>query len=128
MEERIKKIIEHYEHAKEKHPFFADSIMDPRPLRIDADGAWARNWIKRHNEMTKRLWRDRAKQYKDCIKMIPSFENIINAEIYEIYAAVTEDNLEQAHYEIFDAIAVLLRLDEEMDGLCAKRPKAEVQA
>ena len=109
-QETIDAIWDHFTHAKEKHPFFADRIMEPMPK----DGCVLGEKLKRK---IVEFWENRAKNCKSVIAKLPSVENVLNAEVFEIFAAVAKGDLNQAHYEIFDAIAVLLRLDEEMEKI-----------
>ena len=88
---------QHYQHACEKHPFFAKGIMEP--------GATPSEWA---------LQAKGSREYRDDH---PTAENVLGAEIFEILAAAAEGNLEQAHYEIADAVAVLIRLDEQLEEL-----------
>ena len=92
---------EHYQKACEKHPFFAKGIMKPGVKSTEAN----------------RLWPAEAKGFKEYRNNNPLAENVLRSEIFEIWAAVAEGNLEQAHYEIADAVAVLIRLDEQLEAL-----------
>lgn len=109
---------EHYQHACEKHPFFANRIMDPYPLLVipNASEEWQELTMK-HNKRTIELHQRLATVKKKGIKADPSAENVLLAEIAEIWLAVAQGDLSQARYEIADAIAVLLRLDESLDEL-----------
>ena len=121
MNEKIDRILAHYENAKEKHPTFADSIMVPMTSAIPDDcGMKYAILATLHNRQVRKLWRQWCKIKKHSVEQYPSVQNILDAEIYEIYAAVAIGDLEQARYEIFDAIAVLLRLDDNLAELYAK--------
>lgn len=127
-EQVLKEMWTHYRHAKEKHPFFADRVMVPGIIPITENcGMINAILIHRRNKAAKKLWNDLAKQKKRAIKRTPSVENVLDAELYELYAAVANGDLKQARYEIFDAIAVLLRLDEEMEDILGQKKVGETQ-
>lgn len=92
-EDVIKAVERHLDKAETKHPVFADSILPPRIVNIDT--------IK---ELLKeaRISRDESKSVYD----------VIREEFYEIFEAVAENKTVEARSEIYDTIAVLLRLDK----------------
>ena len=109
---------QHYQHACEKHPFFADAIMHPHPV-AEIEGAsdkW-KDITRKHNKRVLSLYKRMVKGQKRLRNKEPSAENVLGAELCEIFAAAAEGNLEQVHYEIADAIAVLIRLDELLEEL-----------
>lgn len=109
---------EHYQHACEKHPFFASRTMTPYPLVVFPDASEKyKKLTEKHNEAAIRLFKDLARDRKKARDEDPTAENVLNAEIGEIWLAVARGDLPQARYEIADAIAVLLRLDEALDEL-----------
>ena len=109
---------EHYQHAIEKHPFFASRIMTPYPLVVIPNASEKYQALtKKHNEQVVKLFKDLARNRKKARDKNPTAENVLNAEIDEILLAVAQGDLQQARYEIADAIAVLLRLDETLDEL-----------
>ena len=91
---------QHYLHACEKHPFFARGIMTPG--------------LK---EPTCIFWKDEAREYKILRETKPTVEVILKGELAECYSALSEGDLSKAHNEIADAIAVLVRLDEQLEAL-----------
>ena len=110
-QETIDAMWEHFSHAKEKHPFFAERVTELMPPNNgDILGALLGMRVIES-------WERLAQGCKSEIKRMPSAENVLNAELAEIFLAVVKGDLKQAHYEIFDAIAVLLRLDEEMEKI-----------
>ena len=114
MEERIKKIIEHYEHAKEKHPFFADAMCSPQVLPDWMSGG---EWARPVNEAHVKKWQDIAMGRKVLCVQRPTAERILDAELAEIYEAWNRRDMEQARHEIYDAIAVLLRMEDHLEKL-----------
>jgi predicted alpha-1,6-mannanase (GH76 family) len=95
LESMFNGIVEHYNHACEKHPFFADGMC-----LIGKD------------------WEKEAKNIKDFIAQRANIKEtvtasmVLHAEIFEIFAAFCSENYAQARYEVLDAIAVLLRMDD----------------
>lgn len=109
---------EHYQHACEKHPFFASRIMTPYPLVVIPNASEEYQTLtKKHNEQVVKLFKNFARDRKKARDKNPTAENVLNAEIDEIWLAVAQGDLPQARHEIADAIAVLLRLDEALDEL-----------
>lgn len=108
---------EHYQHACEKHPFFANRIMTPYPLVVIPNASEEYQTLTRkHNKQVVKLFKDLARNRKKAC-LIPTAENVLNVEIGEIWLAVAKGDLPQVRYEIADTIAVLLRLDETLDEL-----------
>jgi len=110
-QETIDSMWEHFSHAKEKHPFFADRITELMPRN---NGDILGDLL---DMRVVEFWEKCAQGCKSAIKTMPSVENVLKAELAEIFLAVAKGDLKQAHYEIFDAIAVLLRLDEELEKI-----------
>jgi hypothetical protein len=101
----IEKIREHYEHAKQKHPYFCDSLL---PKYISKP--------------------DRCKQIKGCLEAsrleieertaenILTPRDLLNCEVWEINEAVNNGDTAAAVEECYDAIAVLLRMVDVLEG------------
>jgi len=92
----------HYENACEKHPFFADDLCSAMPM-----------W-EREARQCKELISNKA---KDGEKIMAHW--VLLGEMYEIFDACCDGDIAQARYEVLDAIAVLLRMDDmlrEMQG------------
>jgi hypothetical protein len=108
-QETIEKIREHYNHAKQKHPYFCDGLL---PTQVK-DGmteeamigsiAWniqaARARIKRGIELGNVLWNE-----------------VLNCEVWEATEAMADGNTAAAVEECYDAIAVLLRTIDVLEG------------
>lgn len=95
LENKFHGIVEHYNHACEKHPFFADTIcVEIVNWKKDADDC---KWLI---------------QLKAKNKQQVTAHSVLMAELYEIFAAFCSGNYEQARYEVLDTIAVLLRMDD----------------
>jgi hypothetical protein len=105
----IDKIKEHYEHAKQKHPYFCDGLL---PSQVK-DGmteeamigsiAWniqaARARIRRGIKFGNVLWNE-----------------VLNCEVWEATEAMADGNTAAAVEECYDAIAVLLRMVDVLEG------------
>ena len=96
---RDKEIHSHYEHAKERHPVFADILT--------------------HNNNTsakhyKRL-KDEAHANGDCSPL-----QVLLAEYAEVLEAIAVEDKAQAVYECYDCIAVLLRLVDMIEETAQK--------
>lgn len=97
--QRMDEIAAHYEHAKEKHPVFADILT--------------------HNKHTSaryyKITRDEAHANGDCSPL-----NVFFAEYAEVLDAIDAKDKAQAVYECYDCIAVLLRLIDMIEETAEK--------
>lgn len=91
--EVIEAIDRHLTKAETKHPFFAASIIPAKLCNPDS--------IKVMLDIS-RIDRERTQSVYD----------VLMQENYEIFEAVQNNDLESARQEIYDSIAVLLRLDK----------------
>lgn len=91
--EVIAEIDRHLTKAETKHPFFAASII---PARL------------RNLETIKLLLRE-SREDREKTK---SVYDVLMQENYEIFEAIQDNNIINARQEIYDTIAVLLRLDK----------------
>lgn len=93
---KIFELIErHVDRAETKHPHFADSII---PGRL-SDHQVITNFLKE------------ARRKSDNTR---SVYDILQEEVLEVLDAVHEGRIGDARCEIYDAIAVLVRLDREL--------------
>lgn len=92
--EIIQKIAEHLEHAETKHPLFC--------VRICGEGTTLEN-VK---ALLKRSRENREKfKTADCV---------LSEEVQEVFEAYLEGRYEDCREEIYDTIAVLLRMDKKI--------------
>lgn len=89
----IVEIDRHLTKAETKHPFFAASILPVKLCNPES--------IKTMLELSR----------IDC-KRTQSVYDILMEEIYETFEAIQNNDFKNARYEIYDSIAVLLRLDK----------------
>lgn len=93
---KIFELIErHVDKAETKHPHFADSII---PERL-SDHKVITNFLKEA-----RIKRDNTRSVYD----------VLQEEVLEVFEAVSEGRIGDARCEIYDTIAVLVRLDREL--------------
>ena len=90
-------IWEHYDHACEKHPKFADDLCIQNPCcDWRREAAVLKKKIQAHAERGETV----------------TAHSVLMAELYEVFAAYCDGDIAQARYEVLDAIAVLLRMDD----------------
>ena len=89
----VVEIDRHLTKAETKHPFFAASII---PLKLCNPES-----IKTMLDLS-RVDRERTQSVYD----------VLMEEIYETFEAIQNNDIKNARYEIYDSIAVLLRLDK----------------
>jgi len=99
IEKHAPRALYHYIHAKEKHPYFCDSIACIS--ETDAD-----NRLKIHRSVLRALER---------IGDVEAF-NVVQCELYEAVQANAHGDTAHAVEECFDAIAVLLRTIDVLEG------------
>ena len=103
----IEKIQEHYDHAREKHPYFCDGLLprgiEPPELPVDEQIAInlmrSRNRLKRGAELGNILWNE-----------------VLDSEVWEATEAMSNREYDKAVEELFDCIAVLLRTIDVLEG------------
>ena len=102
------KIAEHYCHAKRKHPHFADRIIDnygggPQTrLAVRA--------MEQELQMTREFLADRIKDER----VNPNV--LLWCEVMEANLAYAQNDIPHAVEECYDAIAVLLRVVDVLEG------------
>lgn len=106
----IEKIQQHYDHAREKHPNFCDALIANQlpnsPLEEDSDRALLDKFLSdiRNNN---------SKDEKDGNVL---FSNLLDEEKWEVLLAIADGDKTQAIEECYDAIAVLLRVIDVLEG------------
>ena len=116
-DEKAQTLREHYLHACKKHPFFADSIIYPLGNRYEGSDQKFAIANRKRNKAIAALWQGMVKSRKEAIQSNPTVDNVLTAELYEIWTAIALGDMAQARSEIYDAMAVLLRLDENLEEL-----------
>lgn len=95
----IEKIREHYEHAKEKHPYFCDKLNYYTKKGADNDLSFYREFLKIGIE-------DESVAVRD----------VLACELAEMHREIVYGNTAAAVEECYDAIAVLLRVVDVLEG------------
>ena len=93
-----RKILEHYAHAKEKHPYFCDGILSPVE---DYRGALANQRL-------------RLAAAKSC-RMVAACD-LIDCELLEAYVEAANGKDAHAVEELYDCVAVLIRTIDVLEG------------
>lgn len=97
MDINIEKIREHYEHARTKHPYFCDRLV----MNID---------------FAPSLENARAYLQQNIERGLVEFEDVLDCELREIQVAISQGDEAHAVEECYDAIAVLLRVIDVLEG------------
>ena len=98
-------ITKHYDHAREKHPYFCDKLLPDRLRRnviqdrIDMNLEFARRRIKDGVHEHDLMWNE-----------------IANCKVWEATEAIFNGDNSAAVEELYDAIAVLLRTIDVLEG------------
>ena len=94
----LSNILRHYAHAREKHPYFCDGILS---FVEDSKGALANQRL-------------RLEDAKRC-RMVTACD-LIDCELLEAYVEAANGKNTRAVEECYDAIAVLLRTIDVLEG------------
>lgn len=98
-------IARHYCHAKSKHPNFCD-LLHPA-LMTEGE----RKTVVRHL-----LKEARAEIAEDAALQRLMWDRLLNCEVWEVHEAIERGDKAAAVEEIYDAIAVLLRVIDVLEG------------
>ena len=98
-----RRVSQHYVHAYTKYPYFCDALFSERRKKCDG-GA------ENHLKLGRKLLKDRMKE-RDC-----DFIDVADCELAEMFAAYSQGDEANAVEECYDAIAVLLRVIDVLEG------------
>lgn len=104
----VLKIAEHYCHAKAKHPHFADRIIDN--YRGGPQTRSAVMAMEQELQLAREFVADRIKD--EMVKP----ETLLWCEVAEANLAYAQNEIPHAVEECYDAIAVLLRMVDVLEG------------
>ena len=98
--DHLKQVIRHYRHAREKHPYFADALI------LAATQKRADIMLSEFRDQLKREIAD-----GECYA-----ETVMLCELWEVMDALKQGESGRAVAELYDAIAVLLRMVDVLEG------------
>ena len=98
------RVEKHYRHAREKHPYFCDYLTAKwmgklQRAEIDSHLIRLRRALKEWSESGDLMW-----------------DTLLDCEVWEVHDAIERGDKAQAVEECFDAIAVLLRVVDVLEG------------
>lgn len=95
----------HYNRAKEKHPYFCDRLIPGK----DYAGNVGEEIENNLREIRSRI--ERSVESKRC-----EWDELLNEEVWEVLEAIHNGGNDNAVEECYDAIAVLLRVIDVLEG------------
>lgn len=103
----IEKIQEHYDHAREKHPYFCDDLifLPPRLLPWKAEG-----FFSGRVEFARQSLIESIRQH------LVEYRDVLGCELAEMDEAIVTNDIPHAIEECYDCIAVLLRVIDVLEG------------
>lgn len=101
----VSSIERHYNHAKEKHPYFCDRLIPGR----DYAGNVGKEIENNLREIRSRI--ARSVESQRC-----EWDELLNEEVWEALEAIHDGDDKNAVEECYDAIAVLLRVIDVLEG------------
>ena len=105
------RIEEHYAHAREKHPYFCDKIA---PVDLDKED---KEGLADYREAVKRRLSDMRSDIEVLIKKGDlNWNDLALCELWEVDEAIANGDTAHAVEECYDAIAVLLRTIDVLEG------------
>ena len=102
---KIVRILEHYDHAREKHPYFCDRLLYISDVKEISEV-----YVKYELERTRKAI-EVGKEINDL-----ALDHILQCEILEAQEAITRNDNAAAVEECYDCIAVLLRVVDVLEG------------
>lgn len=106
LNQRVVAAIErHYNHAKEKHPHFCDQLIPGKDYALNV-GEEIENNLR---EIRSRI--ERSVESQRC-----EWDELLNEEVWEVLEAIHNGENDNAVEECYDAIAVLLRVIDVLEG------------
>jgi hypothetical protein len=114
----IEKIREHYEHAKQKHPYFCDGLLPTQVKGSLTEEAMI-------NSIAWNIQGSRARIERGMRAGNVLWNEVLNCEVWEATEAMADGNTAAAVKQCYDAIAVLLRTVDVLEGRQALGNPAE---
>lgn len=108
----VSNILKHYAHAKEKHPYFCDKIA---PVDLDEEGC--KGTLADYQESVRySLATVRDNVACDAQNGRLTWEMLLLCETWEICEAIANGDTAHAVEECYDALSVLLRTIDVLEG------------
>lgn len=105
------RITDHYLHAREKHPYFCDKMA---PIDLDKED---KEGLADYRESVKRHLSDIRSDIEVLIKKGElDWNDLVLCELWEVDEAIANGDTAHAVEECYDAIAVLLRAIDVLEG------------
>lgn len=104
MTPNIDKIVEHYNDAREKHPYFCDWVQSGKP----------QSYIKREIFNHHAYCRERNKLLSESGTL--GWDDILDCETWGVFEALANGDKAHAIEELYDMIAVCLRTIDVLEG------------
>lgn len=104
-------ILKHYKHAKEKHPYFCDRL-----LPIDLETVATEDVIDFRNAIGQMLSSSRDNIRARIKDGDLTYSDVVGCELWEVDEAIAHGDTTHAVEECYDAIAVLLRTIDVLEG------------
>lgn len=105
IEKHAPRALYHYDHAKEKHPYFCDWVMPNNGTPEE---------IK--NKIATTLTRARRDIRDGINDHVLGWDVLLNSEVWEVFDALIRGDTAAAVEELYDCIAVLLRTIDVLEG------------
>lgn len=107
----ISNILMHYAHAKAKHPYFCDKIA---PVDLDKEDKGGLADYRKSVKMS-------LSNMRSCIEALINegeldWNDLVLCELWEVDEAIANGDTAHAVEECYDAIAVLLRTIDVLEG------------
>lgn len=104
-------ILEHYNHAREKHPYFCDKIAPVDLDKEDEEG------LADYREAIKMRLSDMRSDIEVLTKKGELYwSDLVMCELWEVDEAIADGDTAHAVEECYDVIAVLLRTIDVLEG------------
>ena len=105
------RIRQHYDHAREKHPYFCDRIA---PVDLDKED---KEGLADYREAVKRRLSDMRSDIEELTKNGElDWGGLVICELWEVDEAIADGDTAHAVEELYDCVAVLLRTIDVLEG------------
>lgn len=109
-EKFLERAMVHYRHARDKHPYFADRLSYSERIGDDIRDPIRAKYADELLARRRRFVREASEI--GCIMA----ECVLDCEIAEVYSALAHGDTANAVEECYDAIAVLMRMIDVLQG------------